>query len=124
MARIKTLMGSGVAGVTASAIVGGSDLAITATGSSSQANSYLIGSTHSVSTVTAANTGVRLPAESAPGDLFTITNLGASTLFVYPPTGGKINGGSANAKVDVATLKGAIVWCNAANGNDYTLITA
>lgn len=87
------------------------DNTVTATGSSSQANSYAITKAFTVVTTTAANTGVRLPSFLTAGDEGVIQNNGASTLFVYPPVGGVINGGSANAKVDVATLKGARFKC-------------
>ena len=116
----KNLMGSGVSAGEAKAISGRVVTGLTATGSTSQANSLAIYSDLNVVTTTAANTGVRLPANLSAGDEIAIQNNGASTLFIYPPVGGIINGGSANAKVDAATLKGAIAKC--INGLDFSVV--
>lgn len=45
--------------------------------------------------------GVILPAKSAGGSII-ITNTANAVLKVYPPTGGAIDGGSANAAISVA----------------------
>lgn len=105
------LCGSGIAPLAAQNVVGEIDNTVTATGSTSQANSYLIRAPFTVVTTTGANSGVRLPATLSAGDECYIANNGASTLFVYPPVGGKLNAGTTDAKVDVATLKGALVKC-------------
>lgn len=123
MSIAKNLCGAGMAPVAAQAIAGDMETGVTATGSTSQANSYLIQKSHTVVGTTAANTGVRLPAGLNKGDWGTITNLGASTLFVYPPTGGAINGGSGNAKVDLATLLPAL-WVAHGNGNFSLIVGA
>lgn len=115
----KNLMGSGLSAGTAKSIAGRLVTGLTSTGSTSQANSLAVYSEINVVTTTGANTGVRLPSLSA-GDTMMIVNLGASTLFVYPPVGGALNGGSANAKIDVATLKAASLVC--INGLDWALI--
>lgn len=112
MAFKSRLTGSGLAPLQATEIAGADiDNTVTATGSTSQANSYLILKPFTVFTTTAANTGARLPAVLTAGDDGFIQNNGASTLFVYPPVGGKINNGTTDAKVDVATLKGAYFKC-------------
>lgn len=120
MPLAKNLVGIGFAGPQAQTLVGNVETGVTATGSTSQANSYLISRAHTVVATTAANTGVRLPAGLTAGDNGTICNKGASTLFCYPPSGGAINGGSDDAKVDIATAKGA-VWV-AHGGDDFTVI--
>lgn len=51
----------------------------------------------------AAGTGVKLPFSSPLGRVVRVRNGGANTVVVYPPTGFKINGGSANAGVNVAS---------------------
>ena len=71
---------------------------VTATGSSSQANSFAIVDDVTIFTTAASNSGARLPSTSLPGDDFTISNLDSNTMLVYPPVGGKINAGSANAR--------------------------
>lgn len=116
----KNLMGSGLVAEAAKSIAGRVVTGLTAAGSSSQANSLGIYSEINVVTTTAANAGVRLPANLSAGDSIVIANNGANTLFVYPPVGGILNGGSANAKLDVATLKGAI--CHCINGLDFAVV--
>lgn len=114
------VMGSGVPAGTAIAIGGRVETGVTATGSTSQANSYAITREITVVSTTAANTGVRLPSNLSAGDSGRIQNNGASTLFCYPPVGGSINGGSTNAKVDIATLKGADFV--SVNGLDFSVV--
>jgi hypothetical protein len=116
------MMGSGCSGGEARNIAGDVETGVVATGSTSQANSYLISRPGTVVATTGANTGVRLPSNLSAGDSGWIANDGASTLFVYPPVGGILNGGSSNAKVDVATLKGATFWCK--NGLDFCLVVS
>lgn len=115
---VKSLMGSGCSAGLAQSIAGRVTSGLTATGSSSQANSLAIYSSINVVSTTAANTGVRLPSGSA-GDEMVVANNGASTLTVYPPVGGALNGGSANAGLSVATLKVAI--CRCINGLDWAV---
>lgn len=102
------LMGSGCAALQAQASVGIFTNSLTATGSSSQANSLALPSDFCVVTTTAANTGVRLPAVGVTvGDTYIVVNHGASTLSVFPAVGGSIAAGSANAAFSVGTLKTA-----------------
>lgn len=114
------LTGSGIAPLAASKIVGTVTTGLTATGSTSQANSLLV--TDDINNITAggANTGVRLPSTLTAGDMIVVCNNKAQTLFVYPPVGGILNGGSTDAKVDVPTLKSAICIC--LNNLDFSVI--
>lgn len=48
---------------------------------------------------------------SAPGDEITVINYGANPLSIYPPVGGKISNGTANAAVSVAANAGARFKC-------------
>lgn len=116
---LKNLMGTGTPAEQAKSIAGRVTTGLTATGSSSQADALALYSEINVVATTAANTGVRLPSGMA-GDSMVVQNNGAATLTLYPPTGGKINGGSANAGVSVATLKGA--YCHCINGVDWSVI--
>ena len=120
MATADKIMKAGVPAVTARAIVGDVELAVTATGSSSQANSYAIRAVHTQGTAGAGNTGYRLPAANR-GDTFTIANWSTgNTHIIYPPVGGVLNGGSANAGLNLATAKSALCVCL---GNlDYSVI--
>lgn len=115
----RDLTGAGLVPAQAEYSAGNLVTGLTSTGSSSQANSLAVYAAHNVVTTTGANTGVRLPSGSA-GDWMTITNLGASTLFVYPPVGGAISGGSTNAKKDLGTLLTALCVC--INGLDWAVM--
>lgn len=107
MSKVSTLVGSGLPPAAAQAIVGYNDVGVTATGTNSQTNSYAIQYENTYVSTAGANSGVRLPANTAPGDEFFVYNGGASTMHVYPPTGGNINGGSTNAAYDLLTLTSA-----------------
>lgn len=112
MPNIKAnLVGAKMPAAFASAIAGYNSSGLTATGSTSQANSYAIGAEITQFATTAANTGARLPSNASTGDSFLVVNFGASTLLLYPPSGGKLNNGSADASVNVATTKSALCFC-------------
>lgn len=111
MAWKQDLTGSGNAPLAAISIVGDVDNSVTSTGSTSQADSYLVRKPITVVTAGASASGLRLPAILTAGDTCLVANNGGETLFVYPPVGGKINAGSTNAKVDIATLKGGLFTC-------------
>jgi hypothetical protein len=61
--------------------------------------------------------GVRLPAAVA-GEIVIVVNTVAAShaLKVYPPTGGKIDAGSANAALSLAAAKRVILLCD---GTDW-----
>ena len=90
---------------------------LSASGSSSQANSALVLDDVNVYTTAASNSGARLPLGSAAGDVFFIGNQDANTMLIYPPTGGKLNNGSANASVSLPTVKPAL--CISIDGTSY-----
>lgn len=119
------MMGTGMPPATASAVAGAVQLAQTATGSD-QAGAFAITQPVTEFTTTASSTGARLPATTAGiigADSGLVMNNGANTLTLYPPTGGKINGGSANAGVSVATLKAAS-WTARGNGDYFVIVGA
>jgi len=109
MARIEEMTGVGVQPEQARVIAGTVDTDVTATGDSSQDDSYLISAALTYVTGGGATTGVRLPADAQVSDSFTIGNGSGSNLLVYPPTGGAINGGSANAAKTVSNGKGILI---------------
>lgn len=111
MTTLRNLMGTGTAPLAAQATATGI-LAntLTATGNS-QGTALALPSDFNVFTTVAASTGTIMPSNCLPGDWFTIVNHGASTLSVYPPTGGKIANGSANAAFSVGANKTAQVIC-------------
>lgn len=56
--------------------------------------------------------GVRLDAsDNVTGRRLFVTNTAAAILKIYPPTGGTINGGAANAAVSSVSGKGVILIC-------------
>lgn len=56
--------------------------------------------------------GVRLHADdNVTGRKIFVTNTAAAILKVYPPTGGTVNGGSANAAVSSVSGKGVYLVC-------------
>lgn len=117
MVQKAKIMGSGIAALATQNIGGTCESAITATGSS-QATAYQLNSDVNEVTTTASSTGVILPASCSPGDSFTVYNIGANTLAIYPPTGESINALSANAAYSPATAKVCLLtkvsatrWC-------------
>lgn len=87
--------------------VGGVQLGVTAGATQTQAGATEItGAYATVTTVTTANDGVRLPADRVKGDKVVIANLAAAnSLRIFPNDGGTINKGTANQKIDVAVNK-------------------
>lgn len=106
MAIARNIVGSGIPPLAATNIVGDTDQAITATGST-QGTAYDLFAVNNYVSTTAASTGVQLQPCN-PGDEIFVYNAGASTLSVYGQTGETINNGAANAAHSVATVKGAI----------------
>jgi hypothetical protein len=58
-----------------------------------------------------AGTGAVLPATLSAGDQMTVANFGTNALSLYPPVGGTIANGAANAAVSVPANKTALVTC-------------
>lgn len=63
------------------------------------------------------NTGVILPPGNgsgsglSAGDTVSVVNYTGNTLKVYPPLGGKLNNGSANAAISITNTKGVVATC-------------
>ena len=102
----KKLTGSGLSAGQATNLLGDVDngnanTGIAATGTT-QAGAYAISAVNSVFGAVPSGSGGVLPAATQVGDELTVVNLGANALAVYPPLGGTINNGTANASVSVA----------------------
>lgn len=94
------MVASGVQSHRAQGILGTIATGLAAAGVSSQANSTaLTSAVNKVDTVAATTAGVRLPQASLHDEVIVRNNQGTNSMLVYPPTGGKINGGSTNASV-------------------------
>lgn len=114
MTTIRNLMGTGNSSQAAAIMATGALTNNLTAAGNSQGTALLAPSDFLVFTTVGASTGVILPSASqgaSPGDYYTIVNHGASTLSVYPPTGGKIANGSANAAFSVAATKSAFLVC-------------
>ena len=103
MTTTVNLNGSGVAGLTADAITGFVTLAQTASGSA-QGGQTMPTDIVVYSTSTASN-GPTLPSTAQSGDSYFIANNTANSINVWPPTGGAIGSGSANAALAIAAGK-------------------
>jgi hypothetical protein len=111
-------MATGLANVMAAGTVSNTK---TATGSSSQANSFAIVDDVTVFTTAASNSGARLPSTSAAGDVFFIGNLDANTMLIFPPTGGALNNGTVNTgSISLTTHKAAA--CISIDGTNFLVI--
>jgi len=111
MTRAATLIGSGYPANSVPYVLGTVSNTQTATGSSSQANSFAIVNDITIFTTAPSNSGARLPSTAGPGDSFVIANYDANTMIIYPPVGGILNGGSLNAGVNLTTKKSADCIC-------------
>lgn len=78
---------------------GNSGIVVTGT---AQASAYAIGAVNSVFASVPAGGAAVLPQAAQAGDELTVVNLGANALTVFPPAGGTVNNGAANAGVAVA----------------------
>lgn len=111
MTRQANLVGVGIAAPAVPYVVGTVSNTQTASGSSSQANSFAIVNDVTIFTSAPSNSGARLPSTSGPGDNFIIANGDTNTMIIYPPVGGKLNFGTTNAGVNLTTLKSAECVC-------------
>lgn len=99
------ITGAKLAPAQASAIRVGNTVQYAATAAGSDQSTALAittGASRVVVTTAAASTGVRLPATRFPGDQIFVANHGANAITVYPASGDKINGLSANTGVSLA----------------------
>ena len=98
----KEAVAAGLGQSTARGIAGSLQTGITAGTTQTQAGATpLTAKTNVIGTVGTTNDGVILPVVDPLDEVF-VRNAGANTAKVYPPVGGSINGGSANAAVTLA----------------------
>ena len=110
MAYARQMMGgSGIPAGMATAINGGVQSGLTATGTT-QGTAYNVNLGMAYFSTVAASTGAVLTA-GAPGDETWIHNAGANALTVYPPSGAQINAAGPNTGVSLATNTGMILKC-------------
>ena len=115
------VMSTGASAAHAGAVVGG--VYTQPVSGSSQTDATLMPlATHYYVTTSSSNQGCIIPPGNGsadamqPGDWSTIFNNTANTIKIYPPVGGAINAGSANAAVSLTTHQKALFWmCDATN---------
>lgn len=97
--------------------IGGIDNAVAAAGADQATATEVTGAVNVVTSATGTTAdGVKLPADRAEGDLLMVINATAVALDVFPPLGGAINGGSANAaKALAANMSGLYISMGAGN---------
>lgn len=114
MTALRKLTGSGMAPLAATQINGDVDTGVANAGAvalgSTQGTAYQISACTTRFGTVAASTGAVLPI-GAPSDDYAIANFGANTLNVYPPLGGSINNGTANAAITIAANGAAFLVC-------------
>lgn len=118
MTRASTLITSGMYATTARAVTGSVRTGATAAGNS-QATATAISNSTTVFSTVAASTGAILPTGLVAGDVLAVTNLGANSLSVYPPVGGTIQTGAANAAFAVGAGKTAQFRCVSNDGKTF-----
>ena len=64
-----------------------------------------------VATSGSGTTGLTLPSNAAVGDDYTFVNHTGGNQLIWPPTGGKIANGSANASFTIGNTKTAFFIC-------------
>lgn len=121
MATVRNIMGSGVQGLAAQSIVGMVTKGLTATASAQGGQSLPTSITEYSSST--SNYGPTLPATAAPGDTYWVGNTSANTIKVWPASGFKINGGSADAALSIPTLKSA-AFVSLGDGNWIAVLSA
>jgi hypothetical protein len=107
------LTGSGIAPLASIGIAGGNiSNSLTAAGTN-QATALVLTSLNDIHVITtaAASTGAILPSSLSIGDQMVVVNGGANSITLFPPVGGKLNNGTANAGLTVASTKAAHVFC-------------
>lgn len=124
----RNAMGAGTPAGQASSVIGSIVDNFVATGTT-QANAALLSLASNTFVVTGAgNTGVILPPGNGTGDQLSagdwvrIYNYTGNSILVYPPVGGKLANGTANASITLANTKGA-AFLNR-NGLDFGVITS
>lgn len=124
MALQKEMVAAGVWGAQAEAVNGGSVVSgLTASATQTQAaGTALTAAVNLVATCATAGNALTLPV-AARGDEVIVHNGGAASANVFPPVGGSINGGTANAALALAAGKAA-VYKYTSNVNCIAVISA
>lgn len=96
------------------------DLASISAAGTNQATATAVTAVNTIVTSVGAGTGVRLPKTPtvSANDRLHVANHGASTLAVYPPSGGQLSSNAANVPALISTKKCADFLC--IDGTNYS----
>lgn len=93
----------GIPPLAVQALLGDKALTVSAAGATQAAATALNAAFNVVTTCTLGADGVLISSSAEPGDEVTVINNTTTTsLYVYPPVGGALNGGTANVPVAIA----------------------
>jgi hypothetical protein len=107
------LMGLGLAPALANLM--GDQVSTVAGVGTAQAGAAALGTSITLLTTAASQTAFVLPAAAQLLNGYLVSNTSATTALIFPPTGGAIDQGSANASVSVAQNKTRILIRTSAN---------
>ncbi len=122
MTIIKKLLGTGISGISAQAIVGSVGSGKTATGTN-QATAMLLSDDMTIFSTVASGTGAILPSGSSGNDLYTVVNNGANAVRIYPPVSGRFDAGTINAAYQIPA-NGAANFKSVGSNNFVVEVTA
>ncbi len=94
--------------------------AVAGVGTAQTGAAALTGAINNVTTAV-GQTAVALPSKHAVGSPIIVVNASATAALVFPPSGGKINNGSADASFSVAQNKPTVFFAHP-NGVDFTAV--
>lgn len=94
--------------------------ALTTAGTTQSGAPLLVGAVN-ILTTAASQTAALLPTSHPLGSPIIVRVNTATTAVIFPPVGGSINGGSANASFSVAQNKPTVFYAHP-NGIDYTAV--
>lgn len=117
------LMHAGFSAEQAIQICGGTQLSLISAGTTQLTAAQLPNSVNVFGTV-GASSGCILRNDLSVGEEQIVVNATATTLSIYPPVGGSINGGSVNAAITLVGNKRADFICTLSGLNFHYTITS
>ena len=91
----REMSSSGLSALAAQAVLGSRSLTVTAAGTTQATATAMSSALNVITTCTEAAGGVLLPVNDL-GDSIRVVNATSANCRVYPPSGGALNGGTAN----------------------------
>jgi len=123
MSQESKIIGQGIWAEAAQQLISGDVLTGQVTSATTQATAVAITADITVFATVASTGAAILPAGSGAADILILNGQATNALIVFPPVGGTINGGSANASYSQAVSKCAR-YVTADGLNWYAMISA